>query len=254
MTAYNALMLAGFGLGTALFVHACWRVHLPLARVTLFALATALSGLVAGRAYVLVEQRQFTWAALADGSFRLPGVIVGLLFGLWLWRGLLLPGVGLAQLADLGAPAASFGQAFARLACLVTGCCFGTISHVPWAIRFPLGSLAANVQSSLDLLPPGATSSEPVHPLQIYFLLMHLAVGWFLLRLQRVKAYDGQVVLVGLLLSQAGKAWLESFRQPIPGVPMGHLQLASLALACLSAAVLVVVRIRRTPRAQLATT
>ena len=252
MTAYTSLMLAGVALGSVIFIIACWRAGLPIWRVTAFALATSASGLIAGRAYVLLEQgRGLAWSDIGEGSFRLPGVIVGLLVGLWASRAIFLPGVPLARLADLGSPAASFGQACARLGCLAAGCCFGTVSHVPWAIHFPLGSLAANVQSSLQILDPGATSSAPVHPLQIYFMMLHLAVGGLLLWVQRVKSYDGQVVLVGLLVSQAGKALLESFRQPIPGIPMQHLQIASLALALMAAVALLAasLRVRRTSRA-----
>jgi phosphatidylglycerol:prolipoprotein diacylglycerol transferase len=148
--------------------------------------------------------------------------------------------------------AAPFGLAIARLGCLAAGCCFGTVSSLPWAIRYPPGSLAANTHASLHLIGPDETFSLPVHPLQIYFLLAQVALGVFLLWFEPRKRYDGQVLLISLVLGQGAKAWLEGFRQPLPGVSTFHLFVSSAALAAAAAAALIVIALRTRRPAQLA--
>lgn len=56
--------------------------------------------------------------------------------------------------------------AVARIGCFLNGCCFGIVSNLPWAVRFPLFSAA-----HLNQLANGQTNimtSLPVHPTQLY--------------------------------------------------------------------------------------
>ncbi len=187
-------------------------------------------------------------AAAAEGGFRLPGAVAGLLIGFVSGRGLFVRDVSLGVLADLGVVAAEFAFAVVRLGCLADGCCFGVVTDLPWAVRFPPGSQAATVHAALGLTRDVTAASLPVHPLQIYFLLLHVGIAGFLVWLRRHKRYDGQLLLLGVLLGQMGKAGLESFRQPIPGVPTAHLRVASLALAAAAVAALIVIpRLARKP-------
>jgi phosphatidylglycerol---prolipoprotein diacylglyceryl transferase len=248
---YLGFIGAGLGVGIANFLLAWRRAGLPFGwRVLALVAATIASGLFGARAYALIEQGgRWDLIGTVDGGFRLPGGVIGLLIGLGLWRTFFLPGVRAGLIADLGAIASQFGLAVVRLGCLAAGCCFGTVSDLPWAIRFPLGTQAATVHLSLGLIGPGATASLAVHPLQIYFMLLHLAVGGLLLWFERRKAYDGQLLLLGLLLGQGGKALLEGFRQPIPGVPVLHLRVASAVLAAAAAVALVAMSVRMRRRA-----
>ena len=56
-------------------------------------------------------------------------------------------------------------MAVARLGCFLHGCCYGTPSGLPWAVRFPHGSPAWIAHVSAALLPPDAPASLPIHPL-----------------------------------------------------------------------------------------
>jgi phosphatidylglycerol:prolipoprotein diacylglycerol transferase len=248
--AYLGFVLAGAGVGSGCFVLAWRRAALPVGwRVVGFLAGTVASGLVGARAYAVIE-RGWTWgmAAGVEGGLRLPGAAVGLLLGLVVWRAVFLPQVALGVIGDLGAIAAQFGLAVARLGCLAQGCCFGTVCSLPWAIRFPLGSPAADTHTVLGLIGPVDTASLPVHPLQIYFMLLHLGVGAFLLAVERRKAYDGQLLLLALVLGDGGKALLEGFRQPIPGMPELHLRVASVALATVAALALTAMTLRSRTR------
>jgi phosphatidylglycerol---prolipoprotein diacylglyceryl transferase len=248
--AYLGFVVAGAAVGALNFLLAWRRAGLPLGgRVVAFAGLTVAAGVAGARLYALVEQGwRWDLAASLDGGFRLPGGVVGLLVGLVAWRRLFVPEVPLGLIGDLGAIAVQFGLVVVRLGCLAAGCCFGTVCDLPWAIRFPRGTVAADVHASLGWIAPGDTTSLPVHPLQLYFLLLHLALGLFLLWFARRKAYDGQVLLLGLLLGQGGKALLESFRQPIAGMPARHLQLASALLAAAAAVALVAMAARQKRR------
>jgi len=245
--AYIGFILAG-GIVAALNFLLAWRqAGMPIDRwVLAFAIATLASGLAGARVYALIEQGwRWDLAGTLAGGFRLPGGVIGALVGLVVGHTVFLPRVSLGLIGDLGAIALQFGLVVVRFGCLAAGCCFGTVRDLPWALSFPLGSEAADAHLSLGLIVPGDTASLPVHPLQIYFMLLHLAAGLFLLWLNRRKAYDGQVLLVSLLLVQGGKALLEGFRQPIPGAPTLHLQVTSGVLAATAAMTLIAVSLRR---------
>jgi prolipoprotein diacylglyceryltransferase len=231
--AYIGYIVAGIGVGATIFVIG-WRAEGRRidARVAALMVAATASGVIGARLYALVEQgSRWALAATLEGGFRLPGGVVGLLVGFVICRRVFLADVPAGVIGDLGAIATQFGLAVARLGCLAAGCCFGTRCDLPWAIRFPRGTQAATVHVALGFISPGAAASLPVHPLQLYFLLLHCTVGLVLVRWARRKAYDGQLLLLGLLLSQGGKALLETVRQPIAGVPTAHLQIASALLA-----------------------
>ncbi len=102
-------------------------------------------------------------------------------------HGFRIPG-GIAMLAlttplacrALGLPWREFGDALVylpalaliviRLGCFLNGCCFGRVSSLPWAIRFPRGSWVFWYHATRGWLQPEARASLPVHPLQLYFL------------------------------------------------------------------------------------
>jgi phosphatidylglycerol:prolipoprotein diacylglycerol transferase len=235
--AYIGFILAGGSVAAVNFVVAWRQAGLPITgKLLVFVGATFASGLAGARLYALIEQG-WRWDLITslDSGFRLPGGVIGALAGLVAWRAVLLPGISLGLIGDLGAIALQFGMVVVRLGCLAAGCCFGTVSDLPWAMRFPVGSEAATTHASLGLIGFGDAASLPVHPLQVYFMLLHLGAGLFLLWLNRRKAFDGQVLLVSILLVQGGKALLESFRQPIPGASTLHLRVSSSVLASAAA-------------------
>ena len=97
---------------------------------------------------------------------------------------------------DAWVPAVALGYAVARLACFVNGDDFGTPSGLPWAVQFPEGTLAYAVHLERGWILPGAASSLPVHPAQLY----HAAVGLlgFLLLLRWRPGWPGERVVVAM--------------------------------------------------------
>ena len=76
---------------------------------------------------------QTTLYALAWHGFRIPGGVVLLAAVLpGLCSGLRLP---TRRTADAIMPALGIAICFVRLGCFLNGCCFGRVSHWPWAAR-----------------------------------------------------------------------------------------------------------------------
>lgn len=105
------------------------------------------------------------------------------------------------KLADVIAPGIALGHVFGRIGCLMTGCCYGRPTELPWAIRFPTEHWTAGV---------------PVHPTQIYEALLNALLYAGLMLLYRRKRFDGQIFgsyLVGYALL---RGFVEIFRGDYP--------------------------------------
>ncbi len=229
--------------GSGVFFVSARRAGAPTRRLLPGLAVLVLAAVVGGKVYAILEQRgapNASWLDLGSG-LRYPGVIVAVVATLaWLgpWLG---QGVSIAGLGDCLAPAAGFAAAVHRIGCLLNGCCFGTVSDAPWAIRFPRGSPAWIHHVSGKLIPATAVSSLPVHPLQLYLGLEVAIVGTFLLWFRRRQEYDGQLLLLFLALDGAGKFLLESVRYE----SMTDLRIAAALMATCATGVLVLRAARR---------
>ncbi len=118
-----------------------------------------------------------------------------------------LQGQRVSQIADLASSVGAVGIAFGRVGCFLNGCCWGRRSELPWSVRFPVSSPAwlQHVTSVLgaewndliggrdltaasqvhplvegELKRLGAselcTGSWPLHPVQVYAILLDLAM------------------------------------------------------------------------------
>lgn len=198
-------------------------------------------GLLGAKLYAVFEDDSSWWFLMSDPThgYRYPGAVIGLAVVLVLFRQRLCRGGSLGALGDALMAAVGVGAALLRLGCFAAGCCFGAPSRLPWAVRFPAQSPAWIAQLRAGLITPSAPASLPVHPLQLYFMLLSLAAAALALRLEPRKAYEGQVVLAFLAVDQLGKFGLEYLRdEPLPGV-----QVASLAFGLAAAATLVIVAV-----------
>ena len=91
------------------------------------------------------------------------------------------------RIADLGAPYIALGFSIGRLSCFFNGCCWGSVSNVPWALAFPRHSHPFRQHVDQGLIAAEASGSLPVHPTQLY-----LVIGCFLLFLFLLYRYPRQ--------------------------------------------------------------
>ncbi len=110
------------------------------------------------------------------------------------------------KLSDNAAPIIAMGLAFGRMGCFLAGCCFGKITDVPWAVRFPQYSDAwkRHRETAYDALVAqheqiGEWLSLPVHPTQLYELFGALAIFIFLWVTRKNVKYEGQKLSILLI-------------------------------------------------------
>ena len=136
----------------------------------------------------------WAWANIMAGGLTYYGGFIGAsLVAVWQLARDRFPFWRMADMAGMFVP---LGLGYGRMGCLLAGCCFGRTCSLPWALRFPAHSPAADKQVQLGIIRSTVESSLPVHPTQIYESIGCLALAAFLiLRLHGRKRYDGQVFL-----------------------------------------------------------
>jgi phosphatidylglycerol:prolipoprotein diacylglycerol transferase len=78
--------------------------------------------------------------------------------------------ISVLQITDIVAPAIGLGHFFTRIGCFLNGCCFGTPSNLPWAVKFPEECVAGS----------SPVADYTLHPTQLYASLFGLALFFFL--------------------------------------------------------------------------
>ncbi len=109
--------------------------------------------------------------------------------------------IPLLKFLDCIAPGAALGYAIGRIGCLLNGCCFGSPCSLPWAIKFPDGSLAYSYYPNIAL-----------HPTQLYSILAMLLVFLIVVFVYRQKRYDGQIFYSWFVLYGLYRLGVEFFR------------------------------------------
>ncbi|MBI3468397.1 MAG: prolipoprotein diacylglyceryl transferase [Planctomycetes bacterium] len=100
--------------------------------------------------------------------------------------------------------------AVGRLACFVGGCCYGTVTRLPWGVDFGDGELR--------------------HPTQLYEFAFHLSAALVLHRLQQRQLLRGQLIKLYIIAYLAYRFLTEFIRpEPVLWAALTGYQLAALA-------------------------
>ena len=223
--AYPLLYGSGIAVAGALAMWLGKRDGIDARKMAHLMLLMAVLILVGGRAaYVFQHVGSFSGGWLeafdisAGGQVFYGGLILALVGILVFAR---LARMRLRPLLDAVSVAAPLGLAFGRLGCFCRGCCYGRITEVPWAVRFPLHvDLAGHIVGSpayirhldLGLISPMAESSLPVHPSQLYSVGAAVVLFGIMLWLWRSQRFPGALVLVFVSLYCVGRFVLEFTR------------------------------------------
>jgi phosphatidylglycerol:prolipoprotein diacylglycerol transferase len=188
-------------------------------------LITAVSILIGGRImYVLIYPSEFQgrWSDAVDltqsGQVHYGGVIFGILGGIYALKKMRLP---VGRVLDVFAVGAPLGVLIGRLGCFCRGCCFGSITDVPWAVRYPpfvdidgnlVGSPAFLYHVETAGLAKSAAFSLPVHPSQLYEAGAECVVFGIMLWLWKSRCCSGRLLLVYVALYCAVRFLVEFTR------------------------------------------
>lgn len=146
---------------------------------------------------------------------------------------------------DVVASVLGLGAFFIRQSCFLNGCCYGTPSGLPWAVRYPAqGSLAFRSQLEAGLVSAGDLYSLPVHPVQLYLAALGLfdfvvvSLFW-----RRYRGYPGVTFVFYWLVYGTIRFLLEFVRGDVPRYTPAELTLSQIVIVLVLCAVLVASRV-----------
>lgn len=144
------------------------------------------------------------------GRSATGGLIAGLA-ALALSVRLLKPG---SKVLALYAWIAPLGFGMQKAGCFFNGCCFGKVTVLPWGVSYPAGTAAHYTQFAGNLIASQEQMSMPVHPVQLYEMILFFAIAFIVWRsLNRWKG-KWSPVLFGLCLFFAARFLALFLRDP----------------------------------------
>ncbi|MDI6736390.1 MAG: prolipoprotein diacylglyceryl transferase [bacterium] len=212
---YGVMLALAFSVGIYLARDRAIKVGIDSKVIMDLSVYILLSSIVGARLlYVLTnpdEYREQPLTAIFSryGFVFYGGLILAIIVGFWYLKRKKLP---LWQIADVIAPSIPIGQAIGRIGCLLNGCCYGKPTTLPWGVKVP-GS---------DHL--GLT---PLHPTQIYSSVGDLIIFFILSYLWKKRKFEGQILLMYLVLYSILRFIIEMYRGDNPYIFL-HLSLSQL--------------------------
>jgi prolipoprotein diacylglyceryltransferase len=201
---------------TGLFIFSGFRQRYPVSSIaafTVFLMVLFVIGLKIS-SYPICD-----WLSVFSGSpvgilhnKYLPGGIIFVACGLALLRFILKIRLSILDSMILGLPFISILQ---RVDCLMSGCCYGKPTNLPWAIHYSGSSLAYRHQLAQGLIPETAVSSLGIHPTQFYYILGSLIVFLILFVYRKRIKSPGSLALLGILLLAVSRFVIEFYREPV---------------------------------------
>jgi len=168
-------------------------------------LIAILSGIFGAKILYLItdwDARQHIWSlgTLQAGGVWSGGLLLALAMCIWYMRVNRMP---VLRTCDVFAPGLALGHAFGRVGCFAAGCCYGRETHVPWSVTFH-NPLANEIV--------GTPLGIPLHPTQLYEMVLELANCVFLVWLIRRKKFEGEIIGTYMIIYGIGRYFIEFFR------------------------------------------
>ena len=138
------------------------------------------------------------------------------------------------NISDAFALIIPLGLSIQRIGCFVTGCCFGKVCNLPWAVKYPVNTLPHYHQFNDNLLTYNDTLSLPVHPVQLYEIIGLIIVLFILIKAGKRLKQTGSLFILSLILLFVVRIIIEFFRDPnahtIGGMVIGWFNTTQLVL------------------------
>jgi phosphatidylglycerol:prolipoprotein diacylglycerol transferase len=248
---YTYGVLLAVALVLALFVAArlARRDGLPSERMYDLGLWILLAGLLGSKLLLALLDpgaKIFSLDFLRSGGVFYGGFLGGLLAA-----AILIPFYKLNfwKVADAFAPAIALGQFFGRQGCFAAGCCWGKPTDLPWGVHF---SEKAHEMTGVPIYDYTTNSALHLHPTQLYESFAMLAVFALLYFLHSRKKFNGQILIMYMILYPLIRFTVEFFRDDPRGDLFGLTTMTGLStsqmislLVAAGAAVFLVMRLRR---------
>jgi len=208
--AYGFFLALGFIVGLIFAVLKAKKEGVPFEHVANLFFYTVLSAIFGSRLlFILVNLDLYRQNPLQmfkvweGGLVFYGGLILAVGVSIWYMRWHRLP---FWKLADLFSPSIAIGLFFGRLGCFFAGCCYGKETSLPWGVVFTDPSSLAPLHL-------------PLHPVQLYEAGGNLALFFFLKWREKIKAFDGEIFWLLILLY----AMIRFFVEMVRGDPRGSL-------------------------------
>ena len=232
------------------YMVAGYRRKIPLSQLLLgaatfflfFILGSRLLAFTSGEWHQLLSHGQWPGSGKKSMLGGLTGLLAGIaLYALWTRNS--------KRIFDVVAIVLPVGMSIQRIACLLSGCCSGIPTHLPWGIRYDQHSDAWISQVHSGLITSADLFSLPVHPTQVYDIIAWVIIFFVCARVVRYFHASGSRLLLTILLYGFFRFFLEFLRDPffdlIPGSFWGIRYIQWLILAGLPLpAVIIIIRKR----------
>ena len=168
---------------------------------------------------------------IGGAGLSIYGAILGATLGIWIYSR--FSKLQFGYIADLIVPGIILAQFVGRIGCTINGCCYGTVTYLPWAI----------VYTNPDSLAP---LGVPTHPATVYEMMYLLGIFGVALALKGRLKTDGSLFLVYLVLYSGWRLGIDFLRNGTTFL-FGLHQAQVIAIIVLAIAIpLLVLRTRRT--------
>ncbi|MFH1853204.1 MAG: prolipoprotein diacylglyceryl transferase family protein [Candidatus Neomarinimicrobiota bacterium] len=135
----------------------------------------------------------------ALGAIIAPSIMSVIIFSaLFFYLGKLILNIN-QPLGDLLAINYALAIGIGRLGCLLNGCCFGTVTNLPWGVAYPAGTLPHRLHSAAAYIDNFASATLAVHPVPLYET-MFLLICALILYLCRKKMTAWRAISLPLFL------------------------------------------------------
>jgi prolipoprotein diacylglyceryltransferase len=124
---------------------------------------------------------------------------------------------------DTVAIALPLSASIQKIGCFFAGCCFGTPSALPWAVKYPVSTLPHYNHFQGGLITNYDVYSLPVHPVQLYEVLGGILVVLLVIKTRKYWKAEGSMLLSSLLFYSVIRFCLEFFRDPLSNKSGGEM-------------------------------